>query len=116
MMTENLLVKKESHRDVGGFTLDTDSGLLDPGPDCSFFTILLGQLTTPGKAGSKLQTSMHLQYLPPWHLAVTLQCIEAYPCLTASVLESYKKIATYSTTSAISSAKSDQGQQNTKCL
>ena len=30
MMTENLLMKKESHRDVGGFTLDIDSGLLDP--------------------------------------------------------------------------------------
>lgn len=59
------MVKKESHRDVGGFTLDTDSGLLHPGPDCSFFTILLGQLTTPGKAGSKLQTAMHIQYLPP---------------------------------------------------
>lgn len=80
MMRKILLVKKQSHRDVGSLTQNTDSSLLVltkaiPSSPCSWTPKnTLGQ-SWPHTRLSSLKISMHFQCFLPWHLPGTRQYI-----------------------------------------
>lgn len=85
MMMGIFLVKKHSHRNVGRWT-QVYWLQIQTVPSSHF----LGRKHWLQTRLSSLQTSMHLHYLPPWHLLITLHYTKG-PCLIALVLKSCKK-------------------------